>query len=227
MSDYAGHDGVYCRRKEAGAVGWFLDDATYETKWLPPIDEALSQDHVPHEGCLLELGCGAGNLTVWLAKQGCQVSGIDVSLTAISWARERASEEGIEADFRTGSVVDLYEYRAETFDVVLDGYCLHCIIGADRASCLSSVYRVLRPGGWFVVLTGCKSAQTEALEGYDPVSCVVSGEHVPAPRYFAPPESIIQEVSRAGFEVVTWNPADIDGEADLLTSRARKPARSR
>ena len=37
---------------------------------------------------------------------------------------------------------------------------------------------------------------TEALEGYDPVSCVASGERLPAPPYFAPPESIVQEGNR-------------------------------
>lgn len=223
MSDYAGHEGVYRRRKEAGAAGWFVEDSEYQGRWLAVIDQVLSQGHAPGGGRLLELGCGAGNLSVWLARRGFEVCGIDISPTAISWARERALAQGVDADFRTGSVVDLEGYQAEAFDVVLDGYCLHCIIGSDRRKCLSSVYRVLRPGGWFLVFTGCRSAQTETLEGYDPISCVVSGEHLPAPRYFAPAESIVQEVSEADFDVAAWETVDIEGDPSLLTAQVRRP----
>ena len=46
-------------------------------------------------------------------------------------------------------------FADETFDLVVDAHLLHCIVGGDRAAVLRSVVRVLRPGGWFQVLTMC------------------------------------------------------------------------
>jgi len=63
-----------------------VEDIDYESRWLPLISQALSQGHVSRGGRLLEMGCGAGNLTVWLAGQGFEVCGVDISPTAISWA---------------------------------------------------------------------------------------------------------------------------------------------
>jgi len=42
-------------------------------------------------------------------------------------------------------------FEAGMFDIVIDGQCLHCLIGEDRGACLAEVRRILRPGGVFFV----------------------------------------------------------------------------
>ena len=219
--DYAAHDSVYRLRKTEEAEGWFVSEKEYETKFRPPIEEVLSSGRFPLSGALLELGCGAGNFSVWLAQKGYTVSGIDISPTAISWAKERAAEQGVAVNFLLGNVLDLAEYDAGEFDIVLDGYCLHCIIGEDRSRCLSNTHRVLKPGGWLLVFTGCPNAKTEEIKGYDPCTCIASGDHLPAPRYLAPPEMIVQELVDAGFTVRTWK---VDTDGDLLAVVVQKSA---
>ena len=43
----------------------------------------------------IDLGCGAGNYAIYLAQQGFEVTGIDISPTAIEIAREQAKKKGI------------------------------------------------------------------------------------------------------------------------------------
>jgi ubiquinone/menaquinone biosynthesis C-methylase UbiE len=45
----------------------------------------------------LDLGCGAGRHLAWMASQGFQVCGIDLSLTGIDMARRKLREQGLEA----------------------------------------------------------------------------------------------------------------------------------
>src|SRR5262245_12964862 len=44
-------------------------------------------------GKALDLGCGTGVFSIYLAKQGYEVTGIDLVPKAIDWARERARNE--------------------------------------------------------------------------------------------------------------------------------------
>ena len=55
------------------------------------------------------------------------------------------------------------------FDVVIDGSCLHCLIGNDRARCLAEVRRILRFEGVFVVSSMCGLPKSDdAKARFDP-----------------------------------------------------------
>jgi ubiquinone/menaquinone biosynthesis C-methylase UbiE len=69
---------------------------------------------------------------------------MDISPTAIQWAIEKAGQRGLVARFQEGDVRDLSRYASDTFEVVLDGHCFHCIIGDDRAHFMSEAFRVLK-----------------------------------------------------------------------------------
>ncbi|HYE15375.1 MAG TPA: class I SAM-dependent methyltransferase [Pyrinomonadaceae bacterium] len=53
---------------------------------------------------VLELGCGDGSLSCFLARRGLRVTGIDISPGMVEEARRRARSEGVEAEFRVGDV---------------------------------------------------------------------------------------------------------------------------
>lgn len=71
-------------------------------------------------GEVLDSGCGAGDLSVYLAAQGLSVTGVDFSPTAIEQAGAKAREQGVAATFLVGDVLELTQFEGH-FDTVLDG----------------------------------------------------------------------------------------------------------
>lgn len=61
----------------------------------PPGAFAPYLDQVPTEGSALELACGRGETTVWLARRGLNCLGVDVSEVAIEMAKDLAAREGV------------------------------------------------------------------------------------------------------------------------------------
>ena len=92
-TNYPDHDRKYRQFKKEGRAGWRTEDGYKKDK--PFWENVFAHDCIPKSGKLLELGCGAGNLTVWLAGLGYDIYGVDIAPTAITWARERADEEGV------------------------------------------------------------------------------------------------------------------------------------
>src|SRR5687767_8692255 len=95
-----------------------------------------------------DLGCGQGKATRYLADQGAQVIGVDVSAKMLEIAQryETAEPRGItyvQADVERPDALDL-----ETFDGVVCNMALMDIPSLEPA--LRTVARILRPGGWFV-----------------------------------------------------------------------------
>ena len=194
-TNYVGHDATYQRYRSEGAVGWDQTDAAYR-EHESALDGVLGAGLAPKTGRLIELGCGAGNITVWLSARGYDVLGVDISPTAVQWATERARAEGLSARFLVGDVLDLTQVEDGAFDLVLDGHCLHCIIGPDRPRFFASAHRLLAAGGYLLVDTMCGPVtDTTVFEGYDPISrCTLHGDL--ATRYVGDPE----EISEGGGE---------------------------
>jgi SAM-dependent methyltransferase len=60
--------------------------------------EVVSQR--PVEPCtVLEAGCGTGTDSIWLAQQGFEVTGVDVSGIAVEKAAEKAEQAGVQCTF--------------------------------------------------------------------------------------------------------------------------------
>ncbi len=103
-------------------------------------------------GKILEVGCGTGANSVWMAKQGHQVTGMDISSGAVAAARQRAEEQGaactfVEADFLT------CELKPEQFALLFDRGCFHVMneeqcgqFARQAASCLA------HGGLWFSLI---------------------------------------------------------------------------
>ena len=118
----------YAKQKAEGRPGWTSEYGETERA----LDAFLARWRIPTKGRFLELGCGAGNLTLYVAGKGFEAYGIDISSEGILWAKEKMVASKLHADFRVGSVVDLRGYPDGFFDVVYDGGCLIMVIGSDR-----------------------------------------------------------------------------------------------
>lgn len=101
----------------------------------------------------LELGCGTGVNAVWLAQQGFDVVGVDISPRAIERARQRAAEAGVRATLQTMDVLQLGEVRPE-FHFFFDRGCYHVVRKLDAARYVRTVADWTLPGALGLVLAG-------------------------------------------------------------------------
>ena len=143
-----------------------------------------------------------------LADRGFEVTGIDISPAAVAWANDRA---GAFARFIVGDAVVALP---GVYDFVLDGHCLHCIIGADRQRLLANARDALVPRGRLFISTMCGAITIPALRAtFDPETrCqVVDGI---ARRYIGDPGDILDELREAGFDIVRSKLRERTGDDD-------------
>jgi len=92
----------------------------------------------------LELGCGAAQWTVELARRGAHATGLDLSAAQLDLARKHLADGGTAASLVQGSAEEL-PFGEGSFDLVM---CDHGALSfADPRAAIPEVARVLRPGG--------------------------------------------------------------------------------
>lgn len=99
----------------------------------------------------IELGCGAGYVSSWLARAGARVTGIDISDEQLATARRLQAEHRLDGiTFLQASAEDVPLPDA-SFDLAISEYgaCLWC----DPYLWVPEAARLLRPGGELVFLT--------------------------------------------------------------------------
>jgi SAM-dependent methyltransferase len=102
-------------------------------------------------GPVLELGCGTGRISIPLAQQGFEVTGLDVSRPMLDHARKKAEAEGVlvlwvEADFRDFSLGRRYGLVLLPFNTLAH---LHCHESVEAF--LACVRSHLLPTGRFII----------------------------------------------------------------------------
>ncbi|MBZ6075119.1 class I SAM-dependent methyltransferase [Microvirga puerhi] len=193
----------YLRLRLTNEPGWGgPNHARRQAGWIDSIAHLRELPDFPQPPArLLELGCGNGMVSALFAAQGYRIDGIDLSATAISWAREIFEKTGMEGQFRQGTVGAMPFHKNETFDLVVDGNCFHCLLGETRSKCLAEIHRVLRPDGVFVVSTMCGEPKIEALrEHYDAQMRQLVDQGRPY-RTLKPVDEILDEMRAAKFEI--------------------------
>jgi SAM-dependent methyltransferase len=121
---------------------------------VPPVDlVALVEgpDALP-PGRALDLGCGSGIDSVYMAEHGWEVTGVDLVPEALHLARRRASDAGRAVRFVQGDVTRLPELGVSgPFTLVLDFGCLHTLPTDQRHAYVDSVSAVTAPGATLLV----------------------------------------------------------------------------
>jgi len=114
---------------------------------------------------VLEMGCGTGTNAIELARRGYAVTAVDFVPAAIDRARRKATEAGVDVDFRVGDITTLP--LEGPYDVLFDLGLYHGIRQRDLAGFLGVLDRVARPGTRWLSIAG------NAKEPLDPGPPVV------------------------------------------------------
>jgi len=93
---------------------------------------------------VLDSGCGTGDLALWLAEQGCRVTGVDFLEKPLEAARRKAQDRGLAANFLQMDALAVGEIP-ERFDAVTDCGLFHVFDDAGRAAYVAALERVF-PG---------------------------------------------------------------------------------
>ena len=102
---------------------------------------------------LLHLQCHFGMDTLFWARRGAKVTGVDFSEKAIDLARSLSKELEIEADFVSSDIYDLPENLSGQFDIVYTSGGVLCWL-PDLERWGEIIAHFLKPGGFFYILEG-------------------------------------------------------------------------
>lgn len=235
MDYYYGYDDRYQRVYEEGAELWETAEPN------EPVVEFLQRYDIAGKK-VLDLGCGEGRDSVYMARLGGDVVGVDVSRAALEKARNRAQSEGLSCQFLERDVIYLRGVEDHFIDLAVNMGCLHMLSDKEhRVRHLRRVYEVLKPGG-MLLLAHC---QRDWLKGfysipdYEAVGPVIPGrvierrirvangtKMVPLPLLpFSESRSdnLIQLLEQAGFQNVEALESDTYAFGNTAVLIARKP----
>ncbi|GAB4352542.1 MAG: hypothetical protein Kow0099_36780 [Candidatus Abyssubacteria bacterium] len=100
---------------------------------------------------VLDLGCGSGRHTVYLAKRGFSVWGLDIAPEGIRLTGEWLRKEKQTAKLALGSIYERLPYRSRFFDAIISTQTLHHASIEDIRRAIKEMARVLAPGGLIFV----------------------------------------------------------------------------
>ena len=113
-------------------------------------------------GLALDLGCGTGMKSIYLARRGFEVTGIDISKTAINFARKNAKQAKVKVNFVVADAANLSFLKEKKFDFVLDWANLHGIPKDKRGKYIGEIDRHTKKGG--KLLLRCFSREQDEKE---------------------------------------------------------------
>ncbi|QLG62347.1 class I SAM-dependent methyltransferase [Halorarum salinum] len=100
---------------------------------------------------VLEVGCGTGELSLFLARRGHEVLGIDFAPSAVAQARLKARWRRVRAHFLVWDALKLPELGVRV-DAVVDSAMLHCLGDDEQVRLVDGLAEVLDPDGYYYLL---------------------------------------------------------------------------
>ena len=98
----------------------------------------------------IDMGCGAGNYAIYFASVGFDVTGVDISPSAIALAEANAEQKGVTCRFVAADVLGGLPEIGDTFDFAYDWSLLHHVFPEHRKQYVEVVHRLLVPAGKYL-----------------------------------------------------------------------------
>ncbi len=140
-------EGRFNARYKSGDTPWDIGQPDFN------LIEVVTKQPIP--SCkVLDIGCGTGDNSIWLAQNGFQVIGTDTSEIALEKAKEKASKANVACHF---VLVDFLKNKIEgaPFGFVFDRGCFHAFSSKnDRRRFAQNVAAHLEEAGLWLTLVG-------------------------------------------------------------------------
>lgn len=102
----------------------------------------------------LDVGCGTGNYTIYLASKGFDAVGVDISSLAIRKARVKTAKRNVNCQFYVADFLNTENLRnvvGTSFDLVMDYGCFHSVSKQDRGPYLRSLKSLTHRGNLYLL----------------------------------------------------------------------------
>lgn len=104
-------------------------------------------------GRALDIGCGTGTETVYLAAHGWEATGVDMVARALRVARRKATAAGVGPRFVEADATRLQDFGiGGGYDLLLDFGCFHTLPTDRRDAYVESITRAAAPGATFLLV---------------------------------------------------------------------------
>ncbi len=138
LSDKLNWDDIY-RQYTLDEIPWELERPDWPLKRLVESGALI-------KGKVLDACSGAGTQSIYLARKGFKVTGIEISPTAVEISGRRSRKAGVKCNFIKGDILS-FPFKTEEFDLIIDRGCFHHIPKDKRRDYINGVCRILRDGG--------------------------------------------------------------------------------
>ncbi|GAB1640125.1 class I SAM-dependent methyltransferase [Krasilnikovia sp. MM14-A1259] len=114
---------------------------------MPELVDLIEGDDALTPGRALDLGCGAGTKSVYLAQHGWRVTGVDIAPEAIKQARQKATDGAVQVEFVVADLLtDLDGVVTGPYDFLLDFGCAHSFRDEAKAVYARNIATLAAPG---------------------------------------------------------------------------------
>lgn len=126
--------------------GRYADALVYGTEPTSVARQLVAVFRAQGVQSILEAGCGSGRDALLYAREGFEVMGIEISLNALRWARERAQAEGLQITLLRDDLAET-RLRPGAFDAVVAIHVIHLQPAPIRRTMVNQLWRLTRDGG--------------------------------------------------------------------------------
>lgn len=182
-----------------------------------PIDKIPWKREVPHKilmdtieqlvsvpDHLLDLGCGLGHNAAYFSSKGYDITGIDISETAIIHARSLFKERDLKGNFFELDLCKLLALPKHTYDLAYDFEVLHHIFPSNRDTYIRNVSDLLKSQAYYLSI--CFSEKDENFGGKGKFRDATIGTKL----YFSSKKEI-HELMSDSFNIIELKEIELEG----------------
>jgi len=204
----------FTRQAETFSASAAITDAALVQRFVTALGEAVN-------GSLLDVACGPGILSAAIAKAARDVVAFDLTPQMLKKAAQRCAEAGLDnVTFREGNATEL-PFTDAAFDAVVTRLSVHHFDRPSRV--IEEIFRVLRPGGSFVIADVISSELPAEAELQNAIEILRDPSHV----RMLPGSELTSLVRNAGFaieSVTTWDkPREFEEWMGIVNDASRVP----
>ncbi len=168
---------VWRRGTAARAEGWRWYGLVYRTAYFLGLqvwdrDRPMSDlvglvegPSPPPPGRALDIGCGTGTDSIYLAQHGWDVTGVDMVPRALAIAHRKAEKAGVSPRFVEGDVTRLSDFGVgEGYALLVDFGCFHTIPPDRRDAYVESVSKAAAAGSKFLLFGFARPPRLAPME---------------------------------------------------------------